>query len=104
MNITDKQFLAAAGTVTDACNERKCAHCPLGDENANCTINGHSPDNWGVPSIPAEPEPTEPSEPHLCKLFGVGVGERFDVLWGDGLVWIGEVWAKREGDKWRAEI
>ena len=101
MNITDKQAVEAAEALRAYCSSfGDCC-----DNSCACVFNGYSccigdgrlPHGWDFPPIPAEPEPSEPDEPHLCKLFGVGVGERFDVLRRDGTIWLKDVWVSDVG-------
>ena len=98
MNITDKQMLADMENIIEACKERRCEECimrPSGK--AYCAVTDATPQNWELPALPAEPESNEPEEPYLCKLFGVGVGERFDVLREDGTVWMEDIWLSAAG-------
>ena len=97
MNITDKQAVEAAGVLREYCRNfgDRCGNecpCVFNYRGEVCNVEtGATPDKWHIPTLPAEPEPPEPDKPYLCKLFGVGVGERFDVLWEDGSVWIKDV-------------
>ena len=98
MNITDKQMLADMENIIEACKERRCEECimrPSGK--AYCAVTDATPQNWEMPATIPSPAPPEPDEPHLCKLFGVGVGERFDVLREDGTVWLKNVWVAENG-------
>ena len=99
MNITDKQAVEAAEVLRGYCkqNAASCT-CILDDENTGgCFCEGKIPEDWIVPTLPAEPAPAEPDEPYLCKLFGAGVGERFDVLHPDGTTRLENVWITSDG-------
>ena len=103
MNITDKQAVEAAGVLREYCRNfgDRCGNecpCVFNYRGKVCNVEtGATPDKWHIPTLPAEPEPAEPDKPYLCKLFGVGVGDRFDVLLEDGAVWLKNVWVAENG-------
>ena len=97
MNITDKQILAGVADIQEGCRERMCHECTLYTAGLSCGVARSNPVGWTVPALTADPKPAEPDEPYLCKLFGVGVGERFDVLREDGTVWLKSVWIATNG-------
>ena len=97
MNITDKQMLAGVADVQEGCRERLCNECTLYTAGLSCGVARSNPVCWTVPALTADPKPAEPDEPYLCKLFGVGVGERFDVLRADGSGQLENVWVAENG-------
>jgi len=109
VNITDKQAVEAARMLREYCcnfGDSCGSECPCVFNNRGKVCNvetGATPDKWHIPTLPAEPEPPEPDKPYLCKLLGVGVGERFDVLREDGSVWLENVWVAKNSSPYTVD-